>query len=60
MKPSVNFSNRIKKKISCTALYNIFVYSASLSSSSESAIINGLSDHDAKYLTINYTAAAGN
>jgi deoxyribodipyrimidine photolyase-like uncharacterized protein len=47
------------KNDSSTATDNNFVDSIRFSSSSTSPIVNGLSDHDAQYLMINTTAAAG-
>jgi hypothetical protein len=56
---TVNFATRIQND-SSTAIDNIFVDSITLSSSSTSPIIYGLSDHDAQLLTINNIASAVN
>jgi endonuclease/exonuclease/phosphatase family metal-dependent hydrolase len=56
---TVNFATGPKSK-SNTAIDNIFVDSTSLKSSSTSVIINGLSDHDGQFITINNIAATTN
>jgi hypothetical protein len=45
---------------SCTAIDSIFVNNSRLHSSYTSPLINGLPDHDAQFLTINYIYAARN
>jgi hypothetical protein len=47
----VNFPTRVQNS-SSTAKDNIFIDSARLNSSYTAPIINGLSDHDAHFLTI--------
>jgi hypothetical protein len=42
------------------AIDNIFMDTMRFSLSSTSAIVNGLSEHDAQYLVINNIASAGN
>jgi exonuclease III len=49
---TVNFATRIQND-SNTAIDNIFVDNSRLKSPSTSPLINGLSDHDAQFLTIN-------
>ena len=49
---TVDFPTRIQNT-SCTAIDNIFIDNSRLNSSYTTAIINGLSDHDAQFLTIN-------
>jgi exonuclease III len=49
---TVNFATRIQN-YSSTVIDNIFKDSIRLSSSCTSPIVNGLSDHDAQFLTIN-------
>jgi hypothetical protein len=49
--PTVNFATRVQNSLS-TSVDNIFIHNARLSSSYTSPIVNGLSDHDAHFLTI--------
>jgi hypothetical protein len=49
---TVNFATRIQNN-SSTAIDNIFVDNSRLKTSSTSPVINGLSDYDAQFLTIN-------
>jgi hypothetical protein len=56
---TVNFATRIQNK-SYTAIANVFVDNSRLNSSYTSPQINGLSDHDAQFLTINNIYAARN
>jgi hypothetical protein len=51
MSRTVNFPTRLKN-FSRTAIDNIFIDSARLNSSYTAPIINGLSHHDTKFLTI--------
>jgi hypothetical protein len=51
---------RIIQNDSSAAIDNVFADTTRFSSSSTSCIVNGLSDHDAQYLTINSIAAADN
>jgi hypothetical protein len=55
----VNFVTRIQNS-SSTAIDNIFIDSARLSSSCISPIVNGLSDHDAQLLMVNNIIAEVN
>jgi hypothetical protein len=55
----VNFTTRIQND-SSTAIDNTFVDNSRLKSSSTSPLINGLSDHDAQFLTINNIYATTN
>jgi hypothetical protein len=48
----MNFATRVQNS-SSTAIDNIFIDSARLSSSCTSPLVNGLSDHDAQFLTEN-------
>jgi hypothetical protein len=52
---TVNFATRVQNS-SSTAIDNIFIDSARLSSSSTSPIVSGLSDHNAQFLTISNIA----
>jgi hypothetical protein len=56
---TVNLATRIQKDLS-TATDNIFAVSVRFSSSSASPIINGLSEQDVQYFTINNIVSAGN
>jgi hypothetical protein len=56
---TVDFATVIQNK-SSTAIDNIFVDNSRLKSSYTSPLINGLSDHDAQFLTINNFYAARN
>jgi hypothetical protein len=49
---SVNFATRVQNS-SSLVMYNIFIDNARLSSTCTSPIANGLSYHDAQYLTVN-------
>jgi hypothetical protein len=55
----VNFATRIQNS-SSTAVDIIFTDSARLSSSCTSPIVNGLSDHDAQFLTLSNIATEAN
>jgi hypothetical protein len=57
MKPTINFVKEIRNVLR-SANDNIYIYSTTFSSASESPIKNGLSDHVKYYLVINNTAAA--
>jgi hypothetical protein len=48
----MNFVTRVQN-YSSTAIDNIFIDSAKLSSSCTSPIVNSLSDHDAQFLIVN-------
>jgi hypothetical protein len=56
---TVDFATRKQNK-SSTAIDNIFVNNSRLKSSYTSPLINGLSDHDAQFLTTNNMSAATN
>jgi hypothetical protein len=56
---TVNLAPRIQNK-SCTTIDNIFVDNSRPNSSYTSQLINGLSDHDAQFLTISSIYAARN
>jgi hypothetical protein len=56
---TVHFATRTQND-SCTAVSDTFVDITRLSSSSACPIINGLSDHDAQFLTANNIAPATN
>jgi hypothetical protein len=56
---TINFATRVQNS-SSTAIDNIFIDSTRLSSSCTSPIVNGLSDHDAKFLTISNIATEVN
>jgi hypothetical protein len=56
---TVHFATRTQND-SSTAISNIFVDITRLSSSSTCPIINGLSDHDAQFLTVNNIVPATN
>ena len=56
---TVDFATRIQNK-SYTAIDNIFIDNNRLNSSYTTALINGLSDHDAQFLAINNTYVARN
>jgi hypothetical protein len=51
MSHTVNFPTRVHNS-SSTAIDNIFINSARLNSSYTALIFNGLSDHDAQFLTL--------
>jgi len=59
MSHTVNCATRTQND-SSTAINNIFVDITRLSSSSVCPIVNGLSEHDAQFLTLNNIAPATN